>query len=96
MIVADGETARQSVFAEPPDLRIADIGLPSVGGLSLIRWLKAMRPDAKIVAISGIGDSVQEMALEAGAYAFLAKPFQLSELARVVRELPPGSTSIRP
>jgi CheY-like chemotaxis protein len=87
-IVADGEDARQLVFTDPPDLLIADIGLSRVGGSSLIRWMKGMRPDAKVVAISGIGEEGQrEVALAAGADAFLAKPFRLSELKQVIGEL---------
>jgi DNA-binding response OmpR family regulator len=89
-VVADGEAARQLMFVEPPDLLIADLGLPSVGGSSLIRWLKAMSPDATVVAISGFDESARAMAMAAGADAFLAKPFLLDELERVIRELVPG------
>jgi DNA-binding response OmpR family regulator len=86
-IVTDSEAARQLVIAEPPDLLITDIGLPNMGA-PLIRWLKAKRPDAKIVGIGEIG----EMALAAGADAFLAKPFRLDELERVIHAMTGGST----
>lgn len=86
-MVTDGETARQIVFATPPDLLIVDIGLPNVSGASLIRWLKALKKEAIVVAMSGMGEAAGEMALAAGADAFLAKPFQLNDLVGMIDEL---------
>lgn len=72
----NGSEALSAYQTEKPDLVIMDIGMPIMDGLTALRQIKAADPGAKIVVLSRIGQekSVVE-ALEAGAEAFLLKPF---------------------
>jgi two-component system KDP operon response regulator KdpE len=87
MTLDEGGAALQAIFKAPPDLMIVDMGLPGVGGATLIRSLRATRRDAKIIAISGMGDSARHMALSAGVDAFLVKPFSTAALEQAVTDV---------
>ena len=67
-----------------PDLVITDLLMPVKEGLDTIRLLRAWSPDLKIVAISGGGRpggaDPQAQAVDVGAAAFVAKPFEPSHL----------------
>jgi CheY-like chemotaxis protein len=68
-----------------PDLFILDKRLPEIDGLDLCRHLKN-RPEIKHVPVIIISASPKfgAQALKAGASAFLAKPFQMLTLVRMV------------
>jgi two-component system OmpR family response regulator len=64
---------------------VVDLVLPGVGGLDVIRAIRAAQPACRIVAVTGLADSTVERALrEAGADAFLGKPVELQELTRAL------------
>ena len=37
----DGESAEHQIVARRPDLVILDLGLPGIGGLDVLKWLRA-------------------------------------------------------
>ena len=64
---------------------ILDVRMPGMSGLELQRHLIATNKYIPTIFISGINDdSAQAQALEAGAIAFLSKPFGANALLRVV------------
>jgi DNA-binding response OmpR family regulator len=69
-------------------LLITDLGIPSLGGVELIARARELNPDMKIIGTSGMGgQNIQEMVIGAGADAFLAKPFSIDDVVRLVRRL---------
>lgn len=68
-----------------PDIVITDIRMPEVDGLSMIREIKDVVPDSKIIILTGYRDFdyVQE-ALKLGAFDFILKPSRIEELTAVV------------
>jgi two-component system cell cycle response regulator DivK len=90
----DGEagvaTAREAV----PDLIIMDIQLPKLSGLEATRRLRAdpvTAPIPVIVITSFALAGDEEKAREAGAAAYLAKPYSPRELLQMIRQLAPES-----
>jgi len=80
---ADGAVARGEF-----DLLILDLGLPKMGGLEVLRRLRARQsrlPVLILTALDGVNDRVR--GLDLGADDYLAKPFALSELEARVRAL---------
>jgi len=70
------------------DLVVLDLTMPRMGGMETFRALKAMKPDIKVILSSGYTqDSRTEKIMSAGARAFVQKPYQAQELARVVRHV---------
>jgi DNA-binding response OmpR family regulator len=69
-------------------LLLCDLMLPGQSGLELLRAVRAARPELPIVMMTGYAtDANADSALEAGASAFLAKPFDDSELLTLVRQV---------
>ena len=70
------------------DLLILDISLPKLCGFEVLKRLRARNsrlPVLMLTALDSVGDRVR--GLDAGADDYLAKPFQLAELAARVRAL---------
>jgi diguanylate cyclase (GGDEF)-like protein len=84
--------ARAAIAARPPDVVVLDIGLPDVDGLTFCRQLKGDPATSWIgvVLLTGAGAEAEEPARDAGADAFLRKPFSPLELLSVVERLAGG------
>ncbi len=86
----DGGVALQLLQERAADIRllITDLGIPSLGGVELIARARELVPGMRIVGTSGMGgQNIREMVLGAGADAFLAKPFSLEDVVRLIRGL---------
>lgn len=88
----DGEQGLERARAELPDLILMDIQLPKMSGLDATRELRqdpttAHIPIVTITSFALSGDS--EKAKEAGATAYLAKPYSPRELLQIIRQLAP-------
>ena len=86
--VATGVEADSAVAAGGFDLLILDLGLPKMGGLEVLRRLRARQaqlPVLILTALDGVDDRVR--GLDFGADDYLAKPFALGELEARVRAL---------
>jgi cyclic di-GMP phosphodiesterase len=86
------QAAAQRIQTEPPDVIVLDIGMPGMDGLTFCRNLKLDRAtrDIPIVILSGAGGDADATAQEAGADAFLRKPFSPLELLSIVERLAGG------
>jgi signal transduction histidine kinase len=69
-------------------LLIADVVMPHMGGPALASRLLSLRPDMKVVYVSGYADeAIGDPELLRDGAAFLQKPFTLDSLLRQVREI---------
>ncbi len=79
------------VFCEDPewfDLVITDQTMPKMTGIELSRRLLQVRPDIPIILISGFSQVISsEMIKEIGIKQFITKPFEIQELANIMRKL---------
>ena len=69
------------------DLIITDIVMPQISGMGLISMIKKKSPDTPVIAITGWGEYPDALALESQADKVFSKPFELSELDKVINEL---------
>lgn len=69
----------------PPDVLLLDITLPLVDGMTVLRRVRALYPDLRVVMVTANADEeVARNALRRGAFDYVVKPFDFDYLARVV------------
>lgn len=74
------------------DLVITDQAMPKIAGLELARAVMAIRPDIPVVLYTGYSAVVDEdKAKAAGIRAFVQKPLDRNEFARMVRRILDGA-----
>jgi two-component system, cell cycle response regulator DivK len=88
----DGEAGVAKALEARPDLILMDIQLPKISGLEATKRLRAEAATANtpIIAITSFalsGDDVK--AKEAGATAYLAKPYSPFDLLTLIRKILP-------
>ena len=90
-----GEKAYDRILGNVPDLLILDVSLPGISGIQICKYLKNNEKTQKLpilmlTARTKKSDRIQ--AMEAGADAFITKPFSLSEVFQTVNTLLNGET----
>jgi two-component system, cell cycle response regulator DivK len=90
----DGETSLDIVRRERPDLILMDIQLPRLSGIEVTRTLRSepITANTPIIAITSFALSGDEQrAKEAGATAYMSKPYSPRDLLALIRSLLPES-----
>ncbi len=72
---------------DPIDVLVTDVVLPGGGGPDLAKEVLEMRPDLRVVYMSGYTDQVLSEELVGENAKFLQKPFDLNTLARTLRSV---------
>jgi two-component system cell cycle response regulator DivK len=88
----DGEAGVAKALEARPDLILMDIQLPKISGLDATRKLRAEAATANtpIIAITSFALSGDDLkAKEAGATAYLAKPYSPRDLLGLIRKILP-------
>lgn len=83
----DGQQAMQSFAENSPALSFVDINMPGIDGLTLLQAVRESDPEVPVIILSGDGSMTTiKSALDAGASAFLVKPYDKSRVAELVRQ----------
>lgn len=80
---ADGHAGLRLAIAQQPDVIIADISMPGMDGLEMIRRIRqseALAQTPILVSSASVFESDRYQSLEAGANDFFSKPINASEL----------------
>ena len=90
-VLAAGDSSEALNVAEqhsgPIHLLLTDVVLPGVSGLELAGRVKGLRPDTKVIYMSGYTDDKLPLRSELATEAFIQKPFQLAELTQRIRKI---------
>ena len=81
---SNGHEAMKQFEARHPDLIVLDLGLPGIGGLDVLKWLRTTN-NVPVILLTGRGAQPDRVVgLELGADDYVVKPFDARELvARV-------------
>lgn len=81
----DGEKALEMMRKNHFEVVLADLVMPGMDGLTLLKWLKEEYPRTEVIIITGCATiSTAVKAMRIGAYDYIAKPFDINELNLVV------------
>ncbi len=70
------------------DIVLADLVMPGMSGLELLKNLKEVAPDLDVVMMTGYGSVPSAVeAIKLGAYDYLTKPFNMEDFKRVFERL---------
>ena len=76
VLEADGGIAAiEAYYLHHPDIVLLDLTMEDLGGLEVLKQLRQMNPDVRVIVVSADVQSTTEgIVREAGAFAFLGKP----------------------
>jgi len=95
--VEDGKNALSEVHRTFYYLVFLDINLPDANGLDLLKEIRRISRDTKVVIISSDGsESNVRRALAAGALRFMEKPFDNSEVMEALEAARPRKPAFHP
>lgn len=82
---SDGEEGKDMINEHHPEIIITDIRMPETDGLTMIREIRNVVPECKIIILTGYRDFdyVQE-AIKLGVFDFVLKPSKIEDLTAVV------------
>ena len=86
--VKNGLDALKQLEKEAFDFLIADIKMPGMDGLTLLKEVKGKYPDMDVMIITGFGSIESAVdAMKKGASDYITKPFNLGELILKIKKL---------
>jgi DNA-binding NtrC family response regulator len=86
--VTNAASALEVIYENPYDIMITDVDMPDMNGLELTKKAKRIKPDVKVVIMTGFIDKISyDKAIEAGASDFIKKPFSLKELTIRIKHI---------
>lgn len=91
------EDALASLMECAPDIMLADLGLPGLSGVELIRRAKEILPELEAMVVTVFEDRDTIIAaLKAGASSYILKPNVPQDLVRSLFELDQGGSPMSP
>lgn len=89
---SDGAQAVDAVRRSKPDIILLDLTMPVLDGLSALREILTVDPEARVVIVTATGqDRIVLEAIKVGARDFVMKPFDAEVLREVLTSmLTPG------
>ena len=86
-VAEDGEVALVRIREAPPALIVLDIGLPLVDGFGVAEGAQKLYGQSVPIIVITAAGRAGEAAERIGAFAFLAKPFDLDRLLNLVERV---------
>ncbi len=83
---SDGVEGLEKIEAYKPDLVFADINMPEINGLEMIKSAKRIVPHSKFIILSGYREfSYMQEAIKIGAFDYILKPSSIEDICEVVK-----------
>ena len=93
MIVDDDQDLAESladllqVHGYEVDIAFMDVRMPVMNGVDSYFAIKKMKPEARIVMMTGFKEPILERAINAGAEGPLHKPFSVEDMLKLVETI---------
>jgi two-component system chemotaxis response regulator CheY len=84
----DGFAALEIFSLENPQLVMLDLTMPGINGFEVLKQLKSINPNVKVVVASADVQSLtKDLAFREGADGFINKPFIAEEILELIQNL---------
>jgi DNA-binding NtrC family response regulator len=86
--LTDSQQAIERLTHKHYDLLITDLKMSGPSGLDVLRYVKDQSPTTGVIVITGYATAEQATeSLKSGAIDFIAKPFRISQLTKLVSQV---------
>ncbi len=86
-VAHDGESALKLIENDPPDVMVLDLKMKGVDSIEVLRRVKQDNPSIAVIILTEHGsEDDKKKCMELGAFAYLHKPLDISELTAVIKE----------
>lgn len=86
-VVHDGQQALTYMKTDSPDVMVLDLRMPGMDGFEVLQRIKRDHPHTEVIIVTGHGgEKDRQMAFDYGAFDYMDKPVDISELAEKIRE----------
>ena len=86
-VAASGERGSGLITSESWDVVVTDLRMGDIDGLEILRLTKEELPDAEVIVLTGHGSIASAVtAMQHGAYTYLTKPLDITELRSAVEK----------
>jgi two-component system response regulator YesN len=87
-VASDGLELKELILSKRPDLAIVDIKMPYLSGLEAIQATQSQCPQMKWIVLTGYSEfTFAKEALKLGAFNYLLKPIDQTELASSLKDI---------
>ena len=84
---SDGMQAVEKYLELQPDLVTMDITMPEMDGITALKKIKEVDPNAVVIMCSAMGQQAMVIdAIQAGAKDFIVKPFQADRVIEAIKK----------
>ena len=86
-LAGTGELAMKAFRQKRFDLLVADLRLPDIDGMEVIKQVKEAKPETEVIVITGYGTTATAVeAMKLGVHDFLPKPFTEDQIKSAIDE----------
>jgi len=86
-LAGTGELALEAFKRRRFDLLVADLRLPGIDGMEVIRKVRKEKPETEVIVITGYGTAAKAVeAMKLGVHDFLPKPFTEDQIKAAIDE----------
>ncbi len=83
---SDGVEGIEKIETYLPDIIFADINMPEINGLDMIKTVKQTVPQSKFIILSGYREfAYMQEAIKIGAFDYILKPSSIEDICEVVK-----------
>ncbi len=86
-VVHDGRSALNLIEQDDPHVMVLDMKMPGESGIDILRKVKETHPTIEVIILTGHGsEEDKNQCLELGAFDYLHKPLNITELSNVIKK----------
>jgi two-component system chemotaxis response regulator CheY len=90
---ASGGSAIEQFSLAQPDVVLLDLSMEDIGGIEVLRTLRTLDVQARVIVVSAdVQRSTEQAVLDGGASRFLRKPANATELVGAISDLTEGAS----